>query len=454
MTKREILKDQSELKISVSIEGQDWKDAQAKAKKDLLKNLSIPGFRKGKVPAAKAEALINKAEVLRKACNLVLDKVEKLTTEQIMEDDKVLDGPSYVIDSVDEKSLEISAFYPVYPTIKIADYKKLKTKIDEVKVSKKDVDSQIDRILETNSLVVDAKGPVKSGNVVIFDFKGFIDDKPFDGGEAEDFELKIGSGNFIPGFEDALIGFKKGEKKDIFVKFPENYHAKEYAGKDARFAINLKEIKTFDKPKLDDSFVADLKIPNVNTVKELEKHLENLTLQEKEEQAKVKFQKEAFAEILKTTEVPVARKLIENETTRLLKQFESNLKQQGFNKKEYLELTKLTEEDLKSELSKEAVHNLKNAFVYAEISRLENIIAREEDYAQEYEKLAKLYGMDVESIKGVISPAQLQIPITNQKVIARLIEFSKGKTTKVKEEKTTEKKETKTKTTKKVSTKK
>ncbi|MBN3534455.1 trigger factor [Mycoplasma procyoni] len=425
MAKREILKNTSELKITIEADKIEWKKAQTKSREKNIKELKIPGFRKGHVPQAKVESYLNQGRILEDAFNLIAPKLEEEAQKQIMETDQILGRPKAEIVKLNKDELSIAFLYPVYPSIEIANYRQFKIPYKVAKVSKEDIKAQVDKLLVQNAMLVETK-VIKKDDIVTFDFKGFIDGKPFEGGEAEDFELKIGSGNFIPGFEDAMIGFKKGEEKEINVKFPKDYHAKEYAGKPAVFKIKVKNIKKYDKPELTDEFVASLNIPNAKTVKELEAKFEEISARENEEKAKAEFKKAAFEEILKTTEIPLAAQIVQSETDRLFKQFEANLKQQGFTVKEYKNLLKIDDAQIKKELEVEAIKNLKDAFIFAEVARLEKILANEDDYEQEYEKIAKVYGTTKEAAQQVISKAQLQIPITNRKVIDRLIQYSGG----------------------------
>ncbi|WP_434333885.1 trigger factor [Mesomycoplasma hyorhinis] len=456
MLKRELLTESSELKITLQPEEALWKKMQAKAEAKLTKNLKIDGFRKGSVPPKLAKKHISEASILREAVSLITPELETQARQNVMADDNVLDGPIYKIEDISQTKLEISFLYPVYPTLNLPDYKNLKTKFVEPKVSKEDVDKQVQKLLESGAAFQESKQPVKNSDIVNFNFKGFIDGNAFEGGEADHFDLKIGSGNFIAGFEEQLVGMKKGKKKEIFVTFPENYHVTAYAGKEAKFKIKINKITELILPKLDEEFVKKLALEDVKTEKDLREYLSKLTFNEKLEQNRVAFQREAFAEIQKQVQIPISEKLLLNEMKRLEKLFESNLKSQGFTLKEYLEITKFTEEDIKLQMRTESINLLKNAFIYAEISKLEQIFARPEDYEFEYGKLAKFYKKPVEEVKKTFPLTQLQVNITNSKVLDKLIEYNSDKKSKVSSEKEdrkttpnsdkTKAKETKTKT--------
>ncbi|QJB70979.1 trigger factor [Mycoplasma sp. 1654_15] len=435
MVKRELLAESSELKITVKPEENVWKKTQEKANKALIKNLKVDGFRKGSVPANIAKKYISEASILREAVSLIAPELETEARKNIIEDDNVLDSPIYKIEDISTSNLEISFLYPVYPTLNLPDYKHLKTKFIEPKVGKEDIDLQIQRLLETSAATQETDKPIKKRDIVNFNFKGFIDGQAFEGGEAENFDLKIGSGSFIAGFEDQLVGMKKGDKKEITVTFPENYHVTAYAGKEAKFKIKINQVNELVLPKLDEEFIKKLSLEDVKNEKDLRAYLEKLTFNEKLEQNRVIFQKESFAEIQKQVQIPISEKLLLNEIRRLEKLFENNLKSQGFTVKEYLEITKFTEEDIKLQMRTESINLLKNAFIYAEIAKLEKIFATAADYDIEYGKLAKFYGKSIEDIKKTFPLAQLQVNITNSKVLDKLIEYNSTKSSKVSSEK-------------------
>ncbi|MGZ9428622.1 trigger factor [Mycoplasma sp. 1012] len=427
MAKRKMLAETAELVITVEADKQEWLDAQKKAKNKLLKSVQIPGFRKGKVPLAKAESLISEGQVIQEAANSIAPKLASLAKEQIIESDKVLDEALLNPVKVSKEELVIEFKYPVYPEFKISNYKGLDISYEAPTVSKEEIDSEVDKIIKSHSLLISSDKAIENGDVVLFDFKGFIDDEPFEGGETEDFELKIGSGNFIKGFEESMIGFVKGDKKEIKVTFPKDYHAKNFAGKPAIFKIHVKDVKKYEKVKLDDAFVSDLKIENVYTVAQLREYLKKLLLEEKTEKSKIDFQHKVFHKIFENTTIPLASVLINKEKMAVQRKTEERLKEQGFSLKEYADLLKLDTKTLNDTFEKEAIHNLKTSLIFAEISRIEKLEATEEDYKKEYEKFAKLYKTTPEAVEQMVSKFQLQIPIINRKVIDRLIEYNSGK---------------------------
>ncbi|MGY6171808.1 trigger factor [Candidatus Mycoplasma pogonae] len=424
--RREVDKKTSELKVYVEVDSNVWKEQQAKTKKTLLKNVVVPGFRKGKAPAAQAEARVSQAEVLEKAVNKLLPEVAEAAAKEVTKDDIVLDQPSYTINKITADELELVVIYPVFPEIDLKGYKDTGIKFEEPTVTEEDVKEQTAKMLKQHAVQVSVDGPVKMYNTIIFDFEGFIDGQPFEGGTAEDFELKIGSGHFIPGFEDALIGKEKGFEGEINVTFPENYHMKDYAGKPAIFKVKIKDIKDYDLPELNDEFITSLSIPNVKTLAELNTYLKDLTERERTEAEREKFRQKLFENIMKETELVFPKSLLLKEMQKVNTTFEGSLKEQGFSRKEYLELTGLSEDQIAEQVEMEAVKNLKTSLIFADVAKKENLEATEEDYKEEYTKLAKIYNIPkVEDLEAMLPKQNLQIPILNRKVVDKLIELNK-----------------------------
>ncbi|CAT04728.1 Trigger factor [Mesomycoplasma conjunctivae] len=424
MIKRELLKDTAELKISISAPSDRWESVLNKAEKKLISKVQIKGFRKGKVPVDKARAFIDPAKLLELAIQYIIPELETESRTNIMDDDQVIDGPVYNIAKVSKDELEIEFLYPVYPEIKLPDYKKLKTKYQVDPVSKEDVQAQIDKLLQTRGTYSDVDGPIEKNDVINFDFKGFIENEAFEGGEASDFDLKIGSGQFIPGFEEQLIGLKKEEEKDIIVTFPKEYHVPAFANKEATFKVKINKIKRNTPAELSNKFVEDLKIPNVTTISQLEDYLEDLTKRENVEKSRVEFSRAAIEELGSQVSLPISTKLLGNEMQRLSDTFKQTLKTQGFTLEEYLRVTKFTTQDIDDQVKTEATKLLKNAFIYAEIAKQEALVPTDEEINQYLENLSKLSGRSIEDLKTHVSLKDLHIEITNRKVLDKLIEYN------------------------------
>lgn len=415
----------AELKFDVVVEPQKWEDAQQKSKKELIQNVSIPGFRKGKVPADKAEKLVSSYQVMEKAINKLIPTVLQEVVKEISNEDKVIGEPSVSVIKFEKTELELTVTYPVYPTFELKGYKDGKVKFVEETFTDEDIENQKRRMLESRSVSVPTKDAIQKGDKVTFDFTGYIDGEKFEGGEAEDFELTIGSGQFIKGFEESLIGHKSGWEGDIKVKFPKDYYMKQYAGKEAKFEIKIKEVKRFDYPVLDEEFIKSLGLKDIETEAQLNDYLKDLTKREKYEQSRTKFQNKIFKHIIESTEFPIHESLILAEVKNLNAKFDKSLKDQEITREEYKNLTKFDEEEIGRQLKEEALKNLKNSLIFVEINKKENLELTEEDYDKEYASLAKLYHVEIDMIKQVMPKQNLELNLVNRKVIDYLIEANK-----------------------------
>ena len=259
------------------------------------------------------------------------------------------------------------------------------------------------------------------GDTIIFDFKGFMDKEPFEGGEAKNFELKIGSNSFIKGFEDQLIGKKLGWKGSINVRFPEDYYKEEFRGKEAEFEIQIHEIKYNDKQKLDETFIKNLNIKDVNNEKELNAYLENLTKREINEKNRTKFMNEFLEQIIKDNEVPAPRTIVLKELQALFKKFEENLKAQGISKKEYYELTGYNDKKAKEELMLEATKSVQKSLLYSTLSKELKITPTDEDFNRQYQRLAKLYGAEPDMVYHMIKKEQIEPALINELLVDKII---------------------------------
>ena len=451
MIKREVNKKTAELSITVAAKKTEWKEMQDKALDGLIKNLSVKGFRKGHVPANIAKKHIPAEDILAKALKKALDKLVVVAAKEIKKA-LVLESPTYKVEKVSDAELEVTFIYPIYPEVKLPDYKKMGVKYVEPKIGKSLIDDELKRLQEQNALMKPKTGAIVKGDIAIFDFLGFVDGKKFEGGKAKDYELEIGSGAFIPGFEDQMIGLKKGDKKDIKVSFPKEYQAPVLAGKEATFQIKVNEIKVKELPKLDDKFVKELGIKKAQNIAELKKYLMDIFKGQKEQEARGQFQREIFLKIKAKADIPLPLSLISKEMQQLFKQFEEDIKKQKMTIDQYKKMTGMDDAKLELQFKEQAESRLKDSFIFAEISKHEKITIANKDYDAEYIKLAKVYNQPIDSIKGMITKEQMQIPMTNDKVLDLLIKAN-GTGTATTKKAPVKKAPAKTQTTKKKTTK-
>lgn len=437
--KREIDKKTAELKITVPISADVWKKEQKLAFDKLAKKVKVPGFRPGKAPEKELRKRVALTNIWEEAIGKLLNVAIIDAAKEIKESDIVLHRPTYVIDKVTEEELEITYIYPVFPELKIKNYKNLKVQFKEAtkKDIETDVEQQIDKMLLRGSLLLPKEGEnakVEKGDTITFDFKGFIKDKAFDGGEAEGYELLIGSNTFIPGFEDQLIGKSLGWKGNINVKFPANYYKEDFQNQDARFEIKISEIKYNDKPKLDEQFIKSLNIPNVTNKEELNKYLFSLSEKELAEKARINFMDELLIKVIDENEIPVPRVIALEEMNNLLKKFRENLKQQDISEKEYYEVTGYNEQKVKDELLTEATKTVKKSLLETFFIKDLDIKATDEDYLRQYQRMAKLYNIDGKEIQKMIKKEIIEPQIIKELMIDKLIVANNPKV-KIKKEK-------------------
>ncbi len=424
MATKTIDKKTSELKITVSADKKEWVEEIDKAFDHMKKDLSLKGFRKGQVPDAIAKKHITNKQLWAHALGHMLDDLAKKAAKEI-EKEFVLDGPIYKVEKLSGTQLEVTFIYPLYPEIKNLKYKKVGVKYVAPKFNLKRVDEEIKKIEANNSMNIVKKGPIVKGNIAKFDFEGFVGKKAFEGGKGENFELEIGSGQFIPGFEDQMIGMKKGDKKDIKVTFPKEYHSKELAGKKATFKVKINEVFSKSTKKLDDAGVKSLGIPDVKTLKDLRDYITKVIKNEEIQKAKGEFQKKIFAKIKEKLEIAIPTTLIVTEMEDLKKAFAAELAKSKITIDQYMQMTGLDQAKLDAQFSSQARERLMDSFIFAEIAKLEKIKLTDKDYEDEYKKLAKVYNTDEKAIKGMIKKSQIQVPLTNTKVIELLIKENK-----------------------------
>lgn len=397
-------KDNEQIVLTIDIEEAVWKEQQKKVANDLARNISIPGYRKGKVPYELAIKRINPQDVMGRAMKKMLDSAAAKIIEseefKKIEDDILDISPSVDITKLSENEIQFAFKYHVYPEVVVDGYKNIRIKTKYTETTDQDVKKEIDGYLSRNSMVVPKeKGAIEKGDIATFDFTGYISGKEFEGGSAKNYELKIGSNQFIPGFEDQMIGMNIGDKKDINVTFPTDYHQKDYAGKPAKFVVQIHSISSVESPELNDEFVKTLKIKDVETVEQLKNFVkENLTKDNKakfEQDQKVEVYNE-INKIVKVDNIPDA--LIQNEKNKLMRTVEQQTKAYGISLDQYIQFMNLSKEDFEKKQTEIAKNNLKTSMAILKICELEKIEATDAEINEQVEKLANAYGMSKDDL--------------------------------------------------------
>ena len=402
--------------IKVEITGKDWEKKLDETFKKIIKKVKIDGFRPGKAPRNIYEQKYGKQSIVVEAVDSCMNEayvkaLKEFKGEPIMQ-------PTVGIEKADETGVTYVFTFTTKPEIKINKYTNLGVKKDSVKVIKKDVDNEIEKMRKEYADLTVKDGKAENGDTVIIDFEGFDGDKAFEGGKAENYALELGSNSFIPGFEEALVGVKKGDKKDVNVTFPKDYHAEELKGKPVVFKVLVHEVKTKVYPELDEDFFLDLGLEDVKTKEDLEKKVKETMTEQKEYEAENKYVDELFEALLKETSVEVPHELIHEELDRMVEQYAERLKMQGITLEQFYKFTNSSEEALKAQMHEEAEKRVKLRFAIDEIIELEKIDATDEEANHDAEEKAKKHGMDKdEYIKAFGGLEMLKYDIKVQKVL-------------------------------------
>ena len=394
--KVEKTKNANEVKLEITIEAEKFENAMKKVYFQNAKYFNIPGFRKGKAPMNIVEKYYG-AEIFYE------DAFNDVATEyydKALEENKIeaVSRPEVdVIQMEKGKDLIFTATVQTKPEVELGKYKGVEIKKVEYPVEDKDVEHELGHMQEHNSRLVSIDDrELQNGDIATIDFEGFVDGVAFEGGKAENHELEIGSGSFIPGFEDQLVGMKIDDEKEIKVTFPKEYFSKDLAGKEAMFKVKLHEIKKKELPELDYEFAKD--VSEFDTLDELKASIKERLQKSNEQRAKYEIEENAIKEVCKNVKVDIPSGMIEMEVTHMMKDFEQRLSYQGLNMQQYLKMIGKTEEEMKKEYEPQAIEGIKSRLTLEAIIKAEKIQATEEEIKEKMEEMAKSYGKKVEEI--------------------------------------------------------
>jgi len=394
--------------------------------KKVVKQVSIPGFRKGRIPRSLFEKRFGVEALYQDALDVILPKAYTSAVEET--GIEPIDQPEIDIEQMEKgKELIFKATVQVKPDVKLGDYKGLEVEKMDTEVTEEDVDNELTRLRERQAeLVVKEEGKAEEGDTVVIDFEGFTDGEPFEGGKSENYSLELGSGSFIPGFEDQLIGVVPGEEKEVAVTFPEEYHAEELAGKEAVFQVKVHEIKTKVLPELDDEFAKDVD-DEAETLDELKTKIREQLAESKKQEADQKLRDTLVEKATENSEIDLPEIMVENELENMMREFEQRLQMQGMNLDLFYQFSGQDEEDLRAQMKEDAEKRVRMGLTLEAIAKAENLEATEEDVNNELQKMADMYNMSVEDIKkafgGNVNHIKNDLKI--QKAIEFLVENSK-----------------------------
>lgn len=421
------LKEGSVGDLEVTIEGEEWKKAVNKAFNRLAKELTIPGFRKGAAPKAMAEKRISMGERQAKAID---QNMQEWFTKALEESGKnPISQPSVDVREVTDEKVVLVYSFQVMPEVTVTDYRGLNYDVADVTVPEEDVTNELERMRKQFADLEEKEGAAEEGDIVNINYEGFKDDVSFEGGKADNYDLTLGSGSFIPGFEEQLIGTVAGEEKDLHLTFPEDYHAADLAGAEVVFKVKVNAVKKEVLPEVDDDFAKDVSIPEVETAEQLVAKVRERLENSRKATAENEADNALMEELVEHTSVELPEALIEEEVQNQIQQLANQISQYGMSLSQYLSMMGKKPEDLKEDYREQAIKTVTIRLALEKIAAVENIVPSDEDLDQEYENIAKAYGMEAEKVKSLINPEMLKKDVANQKAF-ELVKENAEKTVK------------------------
>lgn len=391
--------------------------------KKVVKQVHIPGFRKGRIPRSLFEKRFGVESLYQDALDVILPEAYVTAVEEA--GIEPVDQPEIDIEQMEKgKELIFTATVVVKPEVQLGEYKGLEGEEMDTEVTDEDVENELKTLQERQAeLVVKEEGEAQEGDTVTIDFEGFVDDEPFEGGKAENYSLELGSGSFIPGFEEQLVGVEAGAEKDVSVTFPEEYHAEELAGKPAVFKVKVHEIKTKELPELDDEFAKDVD-EEAETLDELKASIKERLTKDKEHEAEHKLRDSLVEKASENAEIELPEVMVENELSNMMKEFEQRLQMQGMNLDLYFQFSGQDEEALKTQMKEDAEKRVRMNLTLEAIAKAENLEPSEEDVDAELQKMADMYSMSVEDIKKAFggNTDNIKADLKIQKAVDFLVE--------------------------------
>ena len=399
-----ISKENNRAKFTMDFTAEEFEAAVVKAYQDSKDKFNIDGFRKGKAPRSIIEKHFGEGVFFEDAINNLFQTAYPEALNEL--DLEVIDSPQADFSEIGKgKPLTVTIDVAVYPVVEVKDYKGIEVEQVDPEVTEEDVDRDIEAMRKRNSRMVVADRPVENGDTVILDYAGFVGDEQFQGGTAENQELKIGSGMFIPGFEEQLIGVKAGESKDVVVTFPEEYQAKELAGKEAVFKCTVHEVKFEELPELDDEFAKD--VSEFDTLAELRDDARARILESVKLQCENKAKDKVIAQVYENNKIEAPATMVADEMERMIQELEQQMRYQGLNIQQYLQFTGSTLDDFRNEIKPEAEKRVATRIVLRSIGDVENVEVTDEDLDKELQRMSEAYSTDPENIKKMLGEENL-----------------------------------------------
>ena len=409
-------KEDGKVVIAFSATKEEFAKGLDQAFKRAVKRVNAPGFRKGKLPRAVFNKMYGEEALYQDAVDYVLPRAYTKAIDEL--EVSPLAMPDIDVKEISkEEGVKFEAVVTVKPNVELGEYKNLGLEKESVEVTDADVEERLDSLLSRQAEWQIKEGESKKGDIVVIDFKGFIGDEAFEGGEAKGYELELGSGSFIPGFEEQLEGKVAPVDTEVNVTFPENYQVADLAGKAAKFEVTVHDVKEKVLPELTDEFVKEFSKEAASTVAEYKEKLKEEIKLEKENLAEKSYSDKVISTAVENAKVSVPEKLVEQEVNSMFEQFTGNLSRQGLSFELYEQFTGKGEADLKAEMKSDAENKIKTSFVLGEIAEVEKVEVTEADIDAEVKELATMYNMTEEGIKQRISVEDLRGELVIQKTV-------------------------------------
>lgn len=411
--------------LTIEVDAAKVNEGLDAAFKKVVTKVNVPGFRKGKMPRAMFEKRFGVESLYQDAIDILLP--EAYANAVVETGIEPVDRPEIDVEQIEKgKSLIFKATVTVKPEVKLGEYKGLEVPKVETEVTEEDVNNELKTLQERQAeLVVKEEGKAENGDSVVMDFEGFVDGEAFEGGKAENYTLELGSGQFIPGFEEQLVGLATGEEKDVEVSFPEEYHAAELAGKPAVFKVKIHEIKGKELPALDDEFAKDVD-EEVETLDALKEKIKTRLEENKKHEAEHLVRDAAVEKAAENAEIDVPAVMVDTEVDRMMQEFEQRLQMQGMNLELYFQFSGQDEEALREQMKEDAAKRVRVNLTLEAIAKAENLEVTDEDVDAELNKMAEMYNMTVDNIKKALGSLDgVKSDLQIKKAVDFLVENSK-----------------------------
>ena len=391
------------IKLTVEVPAEEFTAALNQAFNHNKKNINVPGFRKGHATRMIVEKIYGKGAFYEEAAQIVVNGSYRQAVEESKED--IVSGPAINIVEMEEgKTFVYEATVAVKPEVELGEYKGITVEKADDQVTDEDVENELKNIADRSARLVDVTDEIKSGDQTVIDFKGTVDGTAFNGGTAEDYPLTIGSNQFIPGFEDQIIGHKTGETFDVNVKFPEDYHAKDLAGKDAVFAVTVKSAKQKELPEINDEFADNHS--EFSTLAEMKEDLKKKVQERKTAAAKTENENKVVEKVVENAKVELPQPMVDTECRSMIDNYANQLQSQGLSLQDYLKYTGQTIDSMMEQLKPNAVKNITTGLVLEAVAKAENIEVSDEDFEKEVQHMADQYKIELEQMKKFVTEDQ------------------------------------------------